>query len=44
MNMSIVLEGINSILKAENPRLVKEKLEAFLAPKERTVEEEDKAA
>ncbi len=42
-NMTIVLEGINSILKAENPRIVKEKLEAFLAPRERSMEEEEAA-
>jgi chemotaxis protein MotA len=40
-NMSVVLAGIESILKAENPRIVQERLEAFLAPKHRTVEEND---
>ena len=43
-NMSVILEGIDSILKAENPRIVKEKLEAFLAPKERTPDDDEKAA
>lgn len=40
-NMAVVLAGIESILKAENPRIVQERLEAFLAPKERTVEKDE---
>ena len=40
-NMSVILAGIEAILKAENPRIVRERLEAFLAPRERTVEESE---
>ncbi len=40
-NMAVVLAGIESILKAENPRIVQERLEAFLAPHERTVEKDE---
>lgn len=40
-NMAVVVAGIESILKAENPRIVQERLEAFLAPHERTVEKEE---
>lgn len=35
LNMSVVLEGVDGILKGENPRLIQEKLEGFLAPKMR---------
>ena len=34
MNKEIVMAGIASIVKGENPRLIKSKLESFLAPKE----------
>jgi chemotaxis protein MotA len=34
-NMQIVMEGIEGILKGENPKLIKEKLEGYLAPKQR---------
>jgi chemotaxis protein MotA len=34
-NMRIVLEGIESIVKGENAIIVRERLEAFLAPAER---------
>lgn len=34
-NMQIVLEGIDGILKGENPKLIREKLEGYLAPKAR---------
>ncbi|MGF1508455.1 MAG: motility protein A [Myxococcota bacterium] len=33
LNMMIVIEGVDGILKGENPRLIQEKLEGFLAPK-----------
>ena len=36
LNMKIVIEGIEGILKGENPRLIVDKLEGFLAPKSRT--------
>ena len=35
MNKEIVMAGIASIVKGENPRLIKSKLESFLAPKDR---------
>lgn len=38
-NMQIVLEGIDGILKGENPKLIREKLEGYLAPKVRTKNE-----
>lgn len=42
-NMAVVIEGLEGVLKAENPRFLREKLEAFLAPKQRqTTETEDK--
>ena len=34
-NMRIVLEGIESIVKGENAIIVRERLDAFLAPAER---------
>ncbi|MEM1022441.1 MAG: MotA/TolQ/ExbB proton channel family protein [Myxococcota bacterium] len=36
LNMQIILEGVEGILKGENPRLIQEKLEGFLAPKFRS--------
>jgi len=33
--MVVVIEGLDSILKGENGRVVKEKLEGYLPPKER---------
>lgn len=39
-NMQIVLEGIDGILKGENPKLIREKLEGYLAPKARTKAED----
>ncbi|MEO1234742.1 MAG: MotA/TolQ/ExbB proton channel family protein, partial [Myxococcota bacterium] len=36
LNMKIVMEGVEGILKGENPRLIIDKLEGFLAPKART--------
>ena len=39
LNMRIGLEGVDSILKGENPRLIQEKLEGFLAPKMRSSRE-----
>ena len=37
--MEIAVEGILSIVRGENPRIIKEKLESFLAPALRKVEE-----
>jgi len=39
LNMKIVLEGVEGILKGENPRLIQEKLEGFLSPKLRSSKE-----
>ena len=39
LNKEITMSGINSIGKGENPRLIKSKLESFLAPKDREAEE-----
>ena len=39
MNMQIVREGIQSIIKGENPRAIKVKLESLLAPADRSQEE-----
>ena len=39
-NMTIVIEGIDSILKGENARIVQEKLESFLEPKARKPKDE----
>ena len=39
-NMEITKEGVNSILRGENPRAIREKLESFMAPKDRTPGEE----
>lgn len=38
-NMKVVIIGLESILKGENGRIVQEKLEGLLSPKERTVED-----
>ena len=38
-NMVVVIEGIDSILKGENQRLVEEKLQGYLAPAQRTTAE-----
>jgi len=35
MNMEIIREGINSISKGENPKIIRQKLEAYLSPKDR---------
>lgn len=35
-NMALIIEGIESIVKGENPRMIQEKLEGFLAPKARS--------
>ena len=35
-SMKVVLEGIDGILKGENPRMLQEKLEGYLAPAKRT--------
>ena len=40
----MILEGILSIQAGDNPRIVREKLESFLAPAERGVEEEAESA
>lgn len=40
----MVLEGILSIQAGDNPRIVREKLQSFLAPEFRTSEDEDEAA
>lgn len=39
LNMNVVVEGVDGILKGENPRLIQEKLEGFLAPKLRGAKE-----
>lgn len=36
LNMKIAMEGIEGILKGENPRLIVDKLEGYLAPSKRT--------
>ena len=38
-NMVLIVEGLDSILKGENARIVQEKLEGYLPPKNRTSEE-----
>jgi chemotaxis protein MotA len=40
-NMIIVMEGIDGILKGENPKLIKEKLEGYLAPKLRAADKKE---
>ncbi len=39
-NMSVVIEGVDSIVKGHNAAVIREKLEARLEPKKRTQEEE----
>lgn len=39
-NMAVILEGLDSVLKGENARIVQEKLEGFLAPADRSASEE----
>jgi chemotaxis protein MotA len=39
----MILEGILSIQAGDNPRIVREKLEAFLPPSDRTVPEDEGA-
>ncbi len=39
-NMCVILEGLDSVLKGENARIVQEKLEGFLPPAERSSEED----
>lgn len=41
LNMKIVMEGVEGILKGENPKLITDKLEGFLAPATRTPVDED---
>lgn len=40
-NMRIIMDGVDGILKGENPRLIMDKLESYLAPKARTPKDED---
>lgn len=40
--MNIIVAGVLGIVAGENPRTIREKLESFLAPKDRTVAEEKK--
>lgn len=42
VKMNIIIAGTLGIVAGENPRLIKEKLSAFLAPTERDVSEDDK--
>ena len=39
MNLVVIIEGLGSILKGENARIVQEKLQGFLAPKDRQVDD-----
>ena len=39
LNMKIVMEGVEGILKGENPRLIVDKLEGFVAPRARSAPE-----
>ena len=34
-NMAVVIEGLDGVVKSENPRTIRDKLEAFLAPTQR---------
>jgi chemotaxis protein MotA len=43
-NIVIVITAILGIVAGENPRLIREKLESFLAPNERKKEEEEELA
>ena len=38
--MNIIVAGTLGIVAGENPRLIREKLNSFLPPKERTVDED----
>ena len=42
VNRQIIVSGVVSILAGENPRVIREKLESFLAPAMRVGEEEEK--
>jgi len=39
----MILEGVLAIQAGDNPRIVREKLQAYLPPSERTSEDEDEA-
>ena len=39
-NMSVVIMGVDSLLKGENPRFMRDKLDSFLDPKQRESREE----
>ena len=39
-NMSVVIMGVDSLLKGENPRFMRDKLDSFLEPKQRQSREE----
>ena len=39
-NMSVVIVGVDSLLKGENPRFMRDKLDSFLEPKQRQSKEE----
>jgi len=39
MKMNIIIAGVLGIVAGENPRVIREKLDSFLAPGERTKEE-----
>ena len=39
-NMSVVIMGVDSLLKGENPRFMRDKLDSFLEPKQRESREE----
>ena len=40
-NMAVVLMGVDSLLKGENPRFMRDKLDSFLEPKQRNAKEEE---
>jgi chemotaxis protein MotA len=44
LNMEIVIRGVLAIQAGENPRVIKQKLETFLPPKDRSVEEQEAGA
>ena len=39
-NMSVLVMGVDSLLKGENPRFMRDKIDSFLEPKQRQVPEE----
>ena len=39
-NMSVIIMGIDSMLKGENPRFMRDKLDSFLEPRYRQAKEE----